>query len=159
LTVGIVFSDKLKDYDFGPGHPFRSNRFSSFMSFFDKKLMNRGFFKVIFNDETATNEELMLWHTKKYINAVEKSSKGFLVPDLFRYISGDNVNPLTGNFPLGVESAARVIVKNALLASNFVLEKRFEKCVSIGGGLHHAKPNFGEGFCVYNDVVICCRYV
>lgn len=27
-----------------------------------------------------------------------------------------------------------------------------EKVVSIGGGLHHAKPAYGEGFCLYNDV-------
>jgi len=32
------------------------------------------------------------------------------------------------------------------------------KAVSIGGGLHHAKAGYGEGFCIYNDVVIASKY-
>lgn len=27
----------------------------------------------------------------------------------------------------------------------------------MGGGLHHAKREKGEGFCIYNDVVICAK--
>jgi len=36
-----------------------------------------------------------------------------------------------------------------------VQEGSFIKIVSIGGGLHHAKPAYGEGFCLYNDVAFC----
>jgi len=25
--------------------------------------------------------------------------------------------------------------------------------------MHHAKPNYGEGFCIYNDVAFCARYL
>lgn len=157
MKVGIVFSDKLKKYDFGPGHPFRGDRFDSFMSFFNKKLKTSGVFEILFNDEAATNDDLMLWHTQDYIRAMKKAAKGIEVSNLFRYISSDNVNPSTGNFPLGLESVARVIVKNSLLACDLVLEQKFEKCVSIGGGLHHAKQSYGEGFCIYNDVVICAK--
>jgi acetoin utilization protein AcuC len=31
--------------------------------------------------------------------------------------------------------------------------------VVLGGGLHHAKASYGEGFCIYNDVAFCARYL
>jgi acetoin utilization protein AcuC len=158
MKVGIIYSDKLKNYDFGPEHPFRGDRFESFMSYFNIKLSTSGRFEVILNEESASNNDLMLWHTRDYIHAMERTSSGAEVSDLFKYVSSDNVNPLTGRFPAGIESVARVIVKNSLLACELVMEEKFEKVISIGGGLHHAKPGFGEGFCVYNDVAICAKH-
>ena len=28
---------------------------------------------------------------------------------------------------------------------------------AVGGGLHHAGRDFGEGFCVFNDVAVCAK--
>jgi acetoin utilization protein AcuC len=36
---------------------------------------------------------------------------------------------------------------------------KFPKAVSIGGGLHHAKASWGEGFCIYNDVAFAGKYL
>jgi hypothetical protein len=38
MKVGIIYSNKLKNYDFGPGHPFRGDRFESFMFYFNTTL-------------------------------------------------------------------------------------------------------------------------
>jgi len=159
MKIGILYSNKLKNYDFGPGHPFRGDRFDSFMNYFQKGLNKSGRFEVRMNDELASDKDLLLWHEKDYIQAVRNASRGVNVPNFRRFISGDNVNPMAGEFPRGIEEAARVIVKNAMLACELVQERRFEKVISIGGGLHHAKPRYGEGFCVYNDVVISVKYV
>jgi acetoin utilization protein AcuC len=51
-----------------------------------------------------------------------------------------------------------VIVKNSLLAIDYNQQRKTEKVISIGGGLHHAISDYGEGFCVYNDVVIAAKY-
>ena len=110
------------------------------------------------NEEVAGDEDLELWHTKDYIQAMQAASAGEGVSNLWKYISGDNMNPKTRKFPEGIEAAARVIVKNSMFACDLVEEGKCEKAVSIGGGLHHAKPNYGEGFCVYNDVVICAKH-
>jgi acetoin utilization protein AcuC len=65
--------------------------------------------------------------------------------------------------PLGkpgkLEEAARLIVGQAKKACDLVLGGEFKKAVSIGGGLHHAKPDYGERFCLYNDVAICGKYL
>jgi len=159
MTVSIIYSEKLKDYDFGPGHPFRGDRFSNFMKFFSKELIPTQRFKVLLNNEPATDGDLMLWHDIDYIQAMKMASIGQPPPDLYRFISGDNLNPSTRSFPIGIENAARVVVKNSMLACDLVAEGKFEKAVSIGGGLHHARPRYGEGFCVYNDVVIAGKHL
>jgi len=38
MKTTIVYSDELKDYDFGPGYLFRSNRFTSFWELYQEKL-------------------------------------------------------------------------------------------------------------------------
>jgi acetoin utilization protein AcuC len=45
------------------------------------------------------------------------------------------------------------------MAGDLVQAGHCTKVVSIGGGLHHAKPSYGEGFCIYNDVAFCARYL
>ncbi|MFW6117388.1 MAG: hypothetical protein ACOC6G_02245 [Thermoproteota archaeon] len=155
--IALLYSDKLKDYDFGPGHPFRGDRFETFMSYFRENIGGNAAFQIVMNDEGASDAELMVWHYKDYIEVMKKASAGETVSNLKRFISGDNVNPRTRKFPEGIEEAARVIVKNGLLGCEMVQKGEYKKAVSIGGGLHHAKPQYGEGFCVYNDVVISVR--
>ena len=158
MKTTILYSDELRHYDFGPGHPFRSDRFTSFLKLYEEKLGRNKNFQLVKNNEFALDEELELWHTKGYIEAMKAASTGIGIPNLYRFISQDNVNPITGEFPKGIERGARIIVKNSILAFDFVQKKRSEKAVNIGGGLHHAKSSYGEGFCVYNDVVIATRY-
>jgi acetoin utilization deacetylase AcuC-like enzyme len=38
-----------------------------------------------------------------------------------------------------------------------ILNSEFRIAVHIGGGLHHAFPNHGEGFCPFNDVAVAVR--
>jgi len=154
----IIYSNELKNYDFGEGHPFRSDRFEKFLELFREKLGKDERFKLIENITLATDGELKLWHSKDYIKAMKDASQGKTVSNLFRFISGDNVNPSTKKLPQGIEEGARAVVKNSLLAIDYIQQRKTEKAVSIGGGLHHATSGYGQGFCVYNDVVIAAKY-
>jgi len=154
----IIYSNKLKNYDFGEGHPFRSDRFEKFLELFREKLGKDERFKLIENITLATDEELKFWHSKDYIKTMKDASQGKAVSNLFRFISGDNVNPSTKKLPQGIEEGARAVVKNSLLAIDYIQQRKTEKAVSIGGGLHHATSGYGQGFCVYNDVVIAAKY-
>ncbi len=158
MKTTILYSDELRNYDFGPGHPFRSDRFVSFLKLYKEKLGKNKHFELVKNNEPASDEELEFWHTKDYIQAMKAASSGITIPNLYQFISQDNLNPISRKFPKGIEKGARTVVKNSILALDFVQRKRSEKAVNIGGGLHHAKSNYGEGFCVYNDVVIAARY-
>lgn len=157
--IGVLYSDELKNYDFGPGHPFRGDRYARFMIYFKETLEKSGEFKIVKNEEPASEADLSLAHEKDYIQAMQKASIGAPASNLFRFISGDNVNPRTRRFPIGIEHAARVVVRNSMLACDLVQEGQYEKVISLGGGLHHAKRRYGEGFCVYNDVVIAAKHL
>lgn len=155
--VALVYDLKIKKYDFGRGHPFKGERFENFINFLKEKLPNfKDYFEEI-KPEPATDEDLKLFHSQEYIEAMKKASQGIILPDIFQYTTIDNLDPLTGYLPRGIEEAARIVVGTSLLAGELVFEGRFKKAIAIGGGLHHAKKDRGEGFCIYNDVVICAK--
>ncbi len=155
--TALVYNPEIRNYHFGSAHPFKGERFEIFVNFLKNNLPN---FKDYFEEilpEPAKDKDLELAHAKEYIEAIEKASKGIIIPNISEYASPDNLDPLTGYLPKGIEKAARLIVGTSLLAGELVFEGKFKKAIGIGGGLHHAKINFGEGFCVYNDVVVCAK--
>jgi acetoin utilization protein AcuC len=154
----ILFRKEINEYDFGEGHPFHGRRGEDFLKFFKEKI------KIdfpILEAEKATDEDLLLICEKEYIEFTKKcfeaKSRGEEFNGrFFFYHSADNL-------PIGkpgkIEEAARYIIGQAKLAAKLVMERKFKKVISIGGGLHHAKRNFGEGFCIYNDVAFCAKYL
>jgi len=154
MKTALIYSEKIKKYDFGEGHPFRGDRFQVFMNFFKENFPQEKF-KII-EPEEVTNEEILLVHDKKYMETMKAASEG-ITEYIYGYVSGDNLNPLTRKVPKGIEEGARVAVGTSVLAGELIAEGKFKKAIGIGGGLHHAKPSYGEGFCVYNDVAICAE--
>ncbi len=183
MSIAILYNPEIQNYDFGPGHAFRGDRFVSFFQAYQDVFGADRDFQVIRHEELAWDEELRLLHTPDYINIMKAASLADDEPadlnwpflgyanrsewgpkvgpsrqSLSVYVSQDNLDPATGRLPAGIEQAARAVVKNSMLAVDTVQQGRAEKAVGIGGGLHHAKAGYGEGFCIYNDVVIAGRH-
>ncbi len=160
MSIAILWREELKEYDFGPGHPFRGARYDIFLRFLREHVPEDDNY-CIGEAAPATEEDLLLICAKDYVDFTREYFKaanlGLAYPGQFsRYHSLDNM-------PVGkpgrLEEAARLVVGQAKLACDLVQQGKFAKVVSIGGGLHHAKPNYGEGFCLYNDVAFCGRYL
>ncbi len=158
--TAIIFSNSLKEYDFGERHPFRGNRYDIFKKFLGEFFPAEGRYDLL-GAEPATDQELLqicsneyIDFTRTYFNSDKTPPQ--LVHDFSRYHSADNI-PREHHGKL--EEAARLIVGQAKLACDLVSGGEYGKVISIGGGLHHAKPNYGEGFCLYNDVAFCGRYL
>ncbi|HEY92893.1 MAG TPA: histone deacetylase family protein [Dehalococcoidia bacterium] len=156
MSIAILYREELKEYDFGPGHPFHGERYELFPRFLRQNLAEDDNYRILKSD-WASDEDLLLICQKDYINFTRDCYRalnlGLSYSGQFpRFHSGDNI-------PVGkpgkLEEAARLIIGQAKMACQLVQEGRFEKVVSIGGGLHHAKPAYGEGFCLYNDVAFC----
>jgi len=155
MSTAILYHNDLAKYDFGEGHPFGGDRFKEFFNFFEaRSLPFKNQFNII-TAQPANDEMLKLVHSEGYIKAIHSASKGIILPDIYNYVSADNLNPITGYVPSGAEEGAKIIVGIALLAGELVAEGKFKKAIGIGGGMHHSKPDYGEGFCFYNDVAIC----
>jgi len=155
--VALVYNLEIKNYSFGQAHPFTSERFEIFINFLKEKLPNFKDYLEEIKPAPATEDDLKLFHIQEYIEAMKKASAGIFLPNIFQYTTTDNFDPLTGYLPRGIEEATRVSVGTSLIATKLVFEGKFKKAIALGGGLHHAKKDFGEGFCVYNDVVICAK--
>jgi len=157
MKAALVYNPNIKSYSFGKGHPFTSERFENFISFAKEKLPN---FNEVFEQiipESATEKDLKLVHSQEYIEVIEKASKGIILPNIFQYTTTDNLNPSTGYLPKGIHTAGKITVGTSLKAAELVFKGKFKKAISLGGGLHHAKREKGEGFCIYNDVAICAQ--
>jgi acetoin utilization protein AcuC len=161
MSVAIIYRDELKEYDFGSGHPFHGRRYGSFMQFLGKRLPEGDSYRVLAG-EPACNEDLLkicdedyIQFNRDYYQAVHAGWVAYY-ENFSRYQSPDN-KPIgiSGN----VEEAARLIIGQAKMACDLVQSGEYLKVISVGGGMHHAKQRFGEGFCIYNDVAFAALYL
>ena len=160
MAIGILYRKELTEYDFGSGHPFRGDRYRRFPQYLKDNLIEDDNYHIL-KAEPASDEDLLLICQKEYISFTREyykaTSSGLSYPGQFaRFHSGDN---MPRGRPGKLEEAARLIVGQAKMACNLIQEGKFSKLVSIGGGMHHAKPSYGEGFCLYNDVAFCASYL
>jgi len=164
MVIAILYREELKEYDFGPGHPFRGDRYEIFSKFLRENLPEDDNYRFL-KAEWATDEDLLLICKKEYIDFVrayyESAHFGYLVhlglsERANKFLSGDNIPP---GRPGKLEEAARLIIGQAKLACDLIQEEKFKKVVSIGGGMHHASQNYGDGFCIYNDVAFTAKYL
>jgi acetoin utilization protein AcuC len=157
--LAILCKEELKEYDFGPGHPFRGTRYQLFHQFLQEQVSEENY--QIIGAEPAGDEDLLLICAREYIEFTRdfyRAAHLGLDYDgrFYQFHSMDN-RPI--GKPGKLEEAARLIIGQAKKAVELVEQGEFRKAVSIGGGLHHAKPSFGEGFCLYNDVAFTATYL
>jgi len=160
MSFIVLHREELKEYDFGIGHSFRGDRFEIFPQFLKQSLAADGNYRFV-AAEPATSEDLLMILQQEYIDFTQGYYKaanlGKTYPGMLsRYQSEDNK---TREKPGKTEEAARLVVGQAKAACDLIQDGTTQKAVSIGGGFHHAKPNYGEGFCIYNDVAFTARYL
>ena len=160
MAIAILYREELREYDFGPGHPFRGDRYEIFPRFLMQKLNEDDNYRFV-QAEPATDEDLLSICDRHYIETTRQyyraSHLGLSIDGSFhRYHSADNVPVGT---PGKLEEAARLVIGQAKLAADLVQSDQFKKVVSLGGGMHHARRDYGEGFCIYNDVAFVATYL
>ena len=160
MPLAILYRPELREYDFGPGHHFRGDRYDTFPAFLRKNVPEDDNYRFI-AAPAATEEDLLLICDKDYIDVTREYFRamhlGLTYPaNFYEFQSSDNLPIGT---PGRIEEAARLVVGQAKKACDLVQSGEYQKVVSIGGGLHHAKRRYGEGFCLYNDVAFCGLYL
>ncbi|MEM2713971.1 MAG: acetoin utilization protein AcuC [Candidatus Pacearchaeota archaeon] len=143
----VVLDDKLRLYSF-PAHLFNSSRYDAFINAFNEYKREGKLEGIeIIKARKASKSELLLFHTKEYIQFVkESSSRGYGLLDY-----GD-----TPAFP-GCYEAGCYVVGAVLNAVDAIFKKNQSAFVPIAG-LHHAYPNSAAGFCIFNDIGIAINY-
>jgi acetoin utilization protein AcuC len=152
--VALVYSPDLVRYDHGPQHPLKPARVM-----LTRELIAA--YGMLDDDRVeevptrvATDEDLMLVHTERYLDAVKRAGEGE-PGDWWRYGFGPGDNPI---FPNMHEASARV-AGASLVAADAVLSGGVEHAFSPAGGLHHAMPERASGFCVYDDPALAIAWM
>jgi acetoin utilization protein AcuC len=161
LTAAILYRDELKEYDFGTGHPFRGERYANFIKYLKQQMPEEKLYRIL-SASSATQDDLLricdqdyIDFNREYYHAANLGWTSYF-EDFSHYQSTDN-KPL--GTPGDIETAARLIIGQAKMAADLIQDGQYEKVISIGGGMHHAKQRRGEGFCIYNDVAFTALYL
>jgi acetoin utilization protein AcuC len=150
----VWYGDDAPWYDHGLQHPLRPERVRLTRELIHAYGIVDGRRVLETPARDASDEELLLVHTERYLDAVRRAGHGERGP-WWEFGFGPGDNPI---FPRMHEATARV-VGASLVAAEAVLTGRAEHAFNPAGGLHHAMPEQASGFCVYNDAAIAIAWL
>jgi len=147
LKVGIVYHEKFSQYDLGPNHPFRGDRFINAKRFFEDKRVFQSPNVSILRPEAAKHEDLLKVHSKDYVDLIFRLAEMNAPYDRDTSVSQKIVNALM------------LIIGGAMEAGTAIYEEGLNRSVLLGGGFHHAGRDYGGGFCLFNDIAILVEHI
>lgn len=150
----VWYGDDAPRYDLGPRHPLRFSRVPLTRALIHAYGIVDGARVIETPARDATEDEVLLVHDERYVDAVRRAGHGDDGPWCdFGFGPGDN--PI---FPLMHEATLRV-VGATLTAAEAVWSGRAEHAFNPAGGLHHALPERASGFCVYDDPAVAIAWL
>jgi acetoin utilization protein AcuC len=150
----VWYGDDVAWYDHGPQHPLRPARVILTRELIKAYGLVDGERVAETPARDATDDELRLVHTERYIDATKRAGHGEDGP-WWEFGFGPGDNPI---FPNMHEASTRV-VGASVVAAEAVLSGRSEHAFNPAGGLHHAMPERASGFCVYDDPAIAIAWL
>jgi histone deacetylase 11 len=131
-------------------HPFDLRKYARAWQVLRKSLGDRLRDMHLKVDAPVTDADLALVHTDEYLRSLRQSgvvARAIEVPAMRRAPWW-----LLDRFvlrPMRWATAGTIAAGRAALDSGLAF--------NLGGGFHHAKPNAGEGFSIYNDIAVMIR--
>jgi acetoin utilization deacetylase AcuC-like enzyme len=92
----------------------------------------------------CTWDDLPLAHTADYLDKVRTST-----------LSAEEIATLELPWLPGIADGFRLMTGGTCQAAELAVEQG--AAAHLGGGFHHAFPNHGEGFCMFNDIAVAIR--
>ncbi|MEM1507351.1 MAG: histone deacetylase [Candidatus Bathyarchaeia archaeon] len=148
MKTAIIYSPVYLEHKTGKGHPEKPQRLLAIIRGVtrEKQLMD----KITFIEPKALElEDLLLAHTEEYVRRV-------------KYICDSGGGLLNDETLLSKESfdVARLAAGGAVGAVEEVFSEKFNNVFVLARPPgHHAGPNYGLGFCVFNNVALAAKHL
>jgi len=148
--TAVICSEELWQRGHGESHPLKPERLQRAYELLIACDAFDGQRSRLIPPRPATIEELLLFHTEEYVNAVLSLSRGEreYIPSRYNFGPGDN--PIFE----GMYETAALKVGAALAAAESVTTGEVDVAFSLAGGMHHARANYASGFCIFNDIAV-----
>lgn len=153
MKAAFIYSPDFAVYDYGTGHPMKTVRLklccdllASYHIFKEKGVQ-------LITPVPAKKEEVTLFHSEDYINALEMQDTDSAM--LYRFGLGFGDNPKSK----GVFEWSMLSTGASVQAARMVSSGKAASAFNIAGGLHHAMPSKASGFCYINDPAVAIMYL
>ena len=155
VKTAVVCSEELWQTGHGEDHPLKAERLQRGYEILTAYGAFDGQRSRLIPPRPATREELLLFHTEEYVKAVQSLSRGETeyAPGRYNFAPGDNP-VFEGMFEL-----AALKVGAALVATEMVTGGEVDVAFSLAGGMHHARPHYASGFCIFNDIAVVIHFM
>ncbi|MDQ1247611.1 MAG: acetoin utilization protein AcuC [Actinomycetota bacterium] len=151
----FIWDDRLRAYDFGPGHPMAPVRQQlTYRLIRDFHLLNAPGVDLVEPVEAADVADVLRVHSPDFVDAVKLASVDLWNADPHRGLGTEDVPAFPGMHDASLHVAGGTLAAAAAVASGSHLH-----AVNISGGLHHAARDMASGFCVYNDIAVAIAWL
>lgn len=153
--ASFISSPDLWKHGFGGTHPLKPERLARTVALLEAYgAFDRTNVQVV-EPRPATIEELALFHTPEYIDAVRRLSEGDRSIPAYLYGFGPGDNPVFQ----GMYESSRLKTGGGIRGAEMLLDGACDIAFNFSGGLHHARPARASGFCIFNDVAVAIRWL
>jgi acetoin utilization protein AcuC len=153
--TAFIYSKKLWERGHGGAHPLKPERLKRTYELLDAYGAFDDEDSLLVPPRPATVEELGFFHSQEYIVAVQKLSLGEEDVNAARYNFGTGDNPVFA----GMYETEALKLGAGMVALELVLSGEVEVAFSFAGGMHHARPAYASGFCVFNDIAVAIHKI
>jgi len=155
MKAAFVCTEELWARGFGAGHPLKPERLKRTYEL----LTAYGAFDVpdsaLVPPRSFGREALLLFHTPEYVDAVASLSRGEGRVQARGYGFSSEETPV---FP-GMFEIEALRADAGVTAAQLIVEDEAWAAFSFAGGMHHARPAWASGFCIFNDVAVAIHWL
>ncbi|MBM3939421.1 MAG: acetoin utilization protein AcuC [SAR202 cluster bacterium] len=149
--AAYVYDPRMSQHVLREGHPMRPVRLQYTYALAKAYGAFDGGASRLIQPRPATEEELLSFHERDYVEAVRAYSNGASTRDAERHgFAKFGDNPV---YP-GMYEAALLACGASVRAAELVADKFARVAFAPAGGLHHAAAGRASGFCIFNDAVV-----
>jgi len=148
--VAVVYSARYQIHlaGFEKLHPFDIHKYARIY----RQLVADGVLQPadVFVPTPVRREQLLRVHTPGYLATLRDPAR------VAEYLEAGPIAVLPAKVVhAGILTPFRTAVGGTILAGRLAMD--YGIAINLGGGYHHAKPDSGEGFCIYADIPIAVR--